>query len=117
MLQINDFRRINDLRRADQQTSYAMEGPSPAEFYSASIGFIRRQFSIIALALLLSVVLGIVYLYATPSRYTGRAILIVDAPKMQLFQSQAGRDPPMDSATVDTQIQILGSDDIALSVI
>ena len=53
-----------------------------------------------------------------PRYYTGHAILIVDAPKTQFFQSRSSpRDVPIDSAIVDTQIQILNSDDIALSVI
>jgi polysaccharide biosynthesis transport protein len=108
---------INNLRRAEPQTSHIRESLSPAEFYSASIGFLRRQFSVIVLALLVSVALGIVYMNATPSSYTGRAILIVDAPKMQVFQFRTAGEQPIDSATVETQIQILNSEDIALSVI
>jgi succinoglycan biosynthesis transport protein ExoP len=107
---------VNNLLRAKPLVPHVREGVSPAEFYTAGIGFLRRQISVIVLALLASVALGIVYIYCTPLRYTGRAILIVDPPKIQLFQSQA-RDAPMDSAAVETQVQILNSDDIALAVI
>ena len=107
---------VNSLRWAEQQR--LSQNASAAEFYAASMGFLRRQFSAIVLTLLLSLVVGAVYILTCPRYYTGHAILIVDAPKTQFFQSQSSpRDVPIDSAIVDTQIQILNSDDIALSVI
>lgn len=107
---------VNSLRWAEQQR--LSQNASAAEFYAASIGFLRRQFLAIVLTLLLSLVVGAVYILTCPRYYTGHAILIVDAPKTQFFQSQSSpREVPIDSATVDTQIQILTSDDIALSVI
>ena len=91
---------------------------SAAEFYAASIGFLRRQFPIITFVLLLCIGVGVVYILTSESHYTGRAVLIVETPKIQLLQSQAPlSDPAMSSASVDTQIEILNSDDIALSVI
>jgi succinoglycan biosynthesis transport protein ExoP len=107
---------VNNLRWAEQQR--LSQNASAAEFYAASIGFLRRQFLAIVLTLLLSLVVGAVYILTCPRYYTGHAILIVDAPKTQTFQSQSSpREGPIDSATVDTQIQILTSDDIALSAI
>jgi polysaccharide biosynthesis transport protein len=91
--------------------------PSASEFYTECIGFLRRRFRIIAFSLLASAVLGAAYLYAAHPIYTGRALLIVDAPKVQVYQAQSSQDGPVNSATVDTQIQIIESDDIALSVI
>lgn len=91
--------------------------PSAAEFYTECIGFLRRRFGIIAFSLLASAALGAGYLYAAHPVYTGRALLIIDAPKVQVYQAQSAQDGPVNSATVDTQIQIIESDDIALSVI
>lgn len=108
---------INRLQPSGHNPIQVLESITAAEFYAASIGFLRRQFPIIAAIVLLGVGLGALYLYVTPATYTGRAVLIVDAPKVQLFQSQGQHDPAIDSATVDTQIQILTSDDIALSII
>jgi polysaccharide biosynthesis transport protein len=106
----------DNLHRAGQRGAW--EGLSAAEFYAACIGFFRRQFSTIKFALLLSLILGAIYIFATPPQYTARAILIVDTPKIQLFQSQSPLvGAPLDSATVDTQIEVLNSDDIVLSVI
>jgi polysaccharide biosynthesis transport protein len=110
----------NNMRRLEWRTAPAVDVSSAAEFYAESLGFFRRQGFIIVLALLLSLAFGALYFFTTPSRYTGRATLIVDAPRTQFFQSQTppGEAPGViDSATVDTQIQILKSDDLALSVI
>jgi polysaccharide biosynthesis transport protein len=107
---------IDYLRGAGQRGAW--QGLSAAEFYTAAVGFFRRQFYTVTFALLLSLTLGAIYIFTTPPLYTGHAILIVDTPRMQLFQSQSPLvGPSIDSATVDTQIAILKSDDIALSVI
>jgi polysaccharide biosynthesis transport protein len=108
---------VDNLRRIEQQTPRD-EFLTLAEFYVAAVGFLRRQFSVIMSALLVSLLLGAVYIFASPAIYTGRATLIVDASKTQLFQSQQSRGSlPVISAIVDTQIQILTSDELALSVI
>ncbi|MFY9835449.1 MAG: Wzz/FepE/Etk N-terminal domain-containing protein, partial [Xanthobacteraceae bacterium] len=107
---------IDHVPRAGQRGGW--ERLSAAEFYTAVVGFFRRQFFTITFALLLSVILGAVYIFTTPPLYIGRAILIVDAPRMQLIQSQTPLvGESIDSATVDTQIEILNSEEIALSVI
>jgi succinoglycan biosynthesis transport protein ExoP len=94
------------------------QAPSAAEFYAAATGFLKRQFYTIAFVFLISVVLGVVYILIAEARYTGHATLVVDTPKIQLFQTQAPvTDSAVTSATVDTQIEILNSDDIALAVI
>lgn len=106
----------NNLRWAEQQRFSPVA--SAAEFYAASIGFLRRQFTTILLTLLFALVIGVIYIVFCQPYYSGRAILIVDAAKTQFFQSQSPLgDSSIDSATVDTQIQILTSDDLALSVI
>jgi polysaccharide biosynthesis transport protein len=107
---------ISTQQRTEQQRAWEIS--SPAEFYAVCIGFLRRQSFLLVFMLLVSLGLGVAYIWVSEPRYTGRATLIIDAPKIQLFQSQppAG-DSAMSSATVDTQIEILNSDDIALSVI
>lgn len=110
MLQITSQHRTEQGRR--------WEAPSAAEFYAASIGFLRRQLPIIIFVLLLCMGVGVAYILISEPYYTGRAVLIVETPKIQLFQSQTPlSDPALSSASIDTQIEILNSDDIALSVI
>ena len=92
------------------------EPVTAAEFYAAIIGFLRRQFTTILFVLLLCLAAGAAYILTTEARYTGHAILIVETPKLPLFQSEVTYAPP-DPASVETQLQILNSDDIALAVI
>ncbi len=106
----------NNSQRTERRASSVLEALSPAEFYAASVGFLRRQLSTLIFALLFGLSLGAIYILMTSPRYTGRAILIVDAPKAQFSQASAGSSP-IDSATIDTQIEILNSENIAMSVI
>ncbi len=105
------------LQRFEPSLYQRPDGPSAAEFYTECIGFLRRRFRVITFSLLASAALGASYLYAAHPVYTAEALLIVDAPKVQVYQAQSPQDGPVNSAIVDTQIQIIESDDIALAVI
>src|SRR5215813_8201506 len=81
-------------------------------------GFVRRQFPVILFVLLLTLAIVAVFLFTTPPRYTAQAKLIIDSRKVQLFQQQSVLgEIPVESATVESQIEILKSENIALSVI
>lgn len=81
---------------------------------------IRRQLPYILLTLLLCVGLASAYVLAASKKYTSTAALIIDSRKTQLLQQQSspmGVDTPLDSPTVDSQVEILTSEKVALSVI
>jgi polysaccharide biosynthesis transport protein len=109
---------INKSRAAEQQSLPASEFVTPSELYAAIAGFARRQYSVIVFVLLLTLVLGAVYIFTSAPRYTAHAILVIDTHKPQFLQSepQIGA-APIDTAAVDTQIEILNSENVALSVI
>jgi succinoglycan biosynthesis transport protein ExoP len=114
MLQINKSGLVTD------QQHPAPGIVSPAELYAATVGFLRRQFLVIILGLLFALAAAAFYLFTAPPRYTGHAVLVIDTHNTQFLQAQSQRalaDLPTDSATVDTQIEILKSEDIANSVI
>jgi succinoglycan biosynthesis transport protein ExoP len=92
---------------------------SPEQLYTAFIGFVRRQFPTIIFVMLLSLALAALYIFTAPPRYTGEAVLIMDTHKLNLFQQQnsLGVDLPVDTAMIDSQVEILKSENIALSVI
>jgi succinoglycan biosynthesis transport protein ExoP len=91
---------------------------SPRQIYTTIEGFMRRQFAVIAFVLLVALGLGGVYLFTTPPKYTGHTVLVIDPHKSQIFSQQSPLgDLPIDSATVDTQLEILRSDSIALAVV
>ena len=92
---------------------------SPAELYAVVIGFARRRFPVVAFTVVLILALAIIYIVTTPPKFTGHAVLMIDTHKTQFFQQQQSPlgDLPIDSAAVDTQIEILNSENIALSVV
>jgi succinoglycan biosynthesis transport protein ExoP len=109
---------INKPRLVAEQELPTSEFLTPAELYATFISFLRRQFSVIVFVLLLTLALGIVYIFTAPERFTGRAVLVIDTHKAQFLQSASPFvDLPMDSATVDTQIEVMKSENVVLSVI
>src|SRR5579883_1945427 len=101
-------------------TSSPSEILSPKELYTAFVAFVRRQFPVIASVLALTLGLAAIYIFTSPPRYTGEAVLIIDTHKVNLFLQQQGPsnvDMPIDTAMVDSQVEILKSENIALSFI
>jgi succinoglycan biosynthesis transport protein ExoP len=92
---------------------------SPAEVYAVYAAFVRRQFPIIAVVMFIVLALAVIYLLTTPIRYTGHAELVIDSHKLSLFQQQnpLGVDAPVDTAMVDSQVEVLKSENVALAVI
>jgi succinoglycan biosynthesis transport protein ExoP len=104
---------------------FQREPDQPEEFISGSelvrtvTAFVTRQFPLMLFTILMTVALGIVFYYTTPPRFTGAALLILDSHKAQLLQQQSplGLELPVDSTAVDSQVEILKSETVALSVI
>jgi polysaccharide biosynthesis transport protein len=81
-------------------------------------GFLRRQYPVIVFCALLAVAMGVIYLRHTPPRYTAHATMIIDTRKGQVFQNQTIlADAPIDLAGVESQVQIVRSENVAASVI
>src|SRR6516225_2348350 len=98
--------------------STVSEFAAVVEALESFAGFVRRQFPVILFVLLLILAVVAVFLFTTPPRYTAQAKLIIDSRKVQLFQQQSVLgEIPVESATVESQIEILKSENIALSVI
>jgi polysaccharide biosynthesis transport protein len=110
---------IDKARPAVEPAALPSDLASPEELYAAFMAFVRRQFPVIVFVMLLTLGLAAVYIFTTPPRYTGEAVLIIDTHKLNLFQQQnsMGIDAPVDTAMVDSQVEILKSENIALSVI
>jgi polysaccharide biosynthesis transport protein len=82
-------------------------------------GFIRRQFPIFVFVVACAIALGLVYLITTPASYTSHAMLLIDSSKLRVLRQQDAPlgDVPIDTAQVETQVEILKSENIGLSVI
>src|SRR5690349_12804334 len=94
----------------------SMAAPEPAEAGLADLvnfasGFIRRQYLVVSVCLILSLALGFLYLRVTPPTYKAQATMVIDTRKGQFFQQQSiFAEAPNDSAQVESQLQILRSD-------
>jgi polysaccharide biosynthesis transport protein len=88
------------------------------ELFKIFTGFLHRQYPVIVVAFLLTVALTAVYLFTTPPSFTAFAKLLIDTRKVQLFQQQSVLgDAPPDPWLVDSQVEVLQSENVALAVI
>lgn len=80
--------------------------------------FLSRQLRVFIVILVCTTLLGVLYLFVTPPTYTASGTMVIDTRKVQLFQQQSVLgDIAIDAGTVQTQIEILKSRNISLSVI
>jgi polysaccharide biosynthesis transport protein len=91
--------------------------PSFGDLITIGIGFIRRQLFVIIAFLPLTVGLALAYLYTTPPLYTAQARLMIDTSKTRVFQQPIFSDDPVTTAMVDSQIEILKSENFGLSIV
>jgi succinoglycan biosynthesis transport protein ExoP len=99
-------------------TAETREHGSASEFYSSLLKFVYRQMPVIASVTVLALVLGAIYVLNTPASYTAQATMIIDTHKLNIFQQNSiVGDLPIDSASVESQVEILRSENIALAVI
>jgi polysaccharide biosynthesis transport protein len=96
-----------------------LDSLSAKELVEQFIGFFRRQYPIITLILLFAIALSVVYLFTAPKQFTAHAMLLIDTTKVRVLQQQQQvvGELPLDAAQVDTQIELLKSEAIGLSVI
>ncbi|MFT4115674.1 polysaccharide biosynthesis tyrosine autokinase [Bradyrhizobium sp.] len=82
-------------------------------------GFVRRQFPIFIFFVACSLAVGAVYIFTTPPSFTSHAMLLIDSSKLRVLQGQEAPlgDIPIDTSQVETQVEILKSEGIGLSVI
>lgn len=81
-------------------------------------GFIRRHFPIFIFISSCCVALSLVYLLTTPPSFTSHAMLLINSSKVRILQQDSPlNDLPIDTAQVETQVEILKSESIGLSVI
>jgi succinoglycan biosynthesis transport protein ExoP len=103
---------------ATAQRTQSSEFISPAEVYAAIVGFFHRQYRVILFVFLFALALGAIYLFTSAARYTAHAVFVIDTHTTQVFKAQSPLgDLPIDTSTVDTQIEILKSENVAASVV
>ena len=86
------------------------------------IGIGRRQYPIIVLISACVIALSLVYLFTTPKQYTAHAMFLIDTTRMRALQrepkvAEGTYELPLDDAQVETEIEVLKSEQIGLSVV
>ena len=100
------------------QSDESEDSVSLSDLAEQIAGFVRRQLPIFVFVLACAIGLGLVYLFTTPASFTSHAMLLIDSSKVRMLQQDAPLgDIPIDTAQVETQVEILKSENIGLSVV
>jgi succinoglycan biosynthesis transport protein ExoP len=90
-------------------------GTTLAEQINVVTGFVRRRYLAIVICVLASLVIGAVFLYSASPIYTASATMMIETPKDLALPGT--RDAPLDTAWIESQIQILKSQNVAAYVV
>ena len=108
----------NKLHTDVDDAPVALDQQPGAEILHSFLGFVRRQFAVILFVTLLMLSLGAIYLITATPSYTAQAQLLIDARKLQVFQEKSVLgDIPIDASQVESQVEILKSENISSAVI
>jgi succinoglycan biosynthesis transport protein ExoP len=109
---------LNEARSTLQGEQAAPELLSLADGLQILSGFARRQFTVIVFTALITLAVASIYVVNKRPMYSATAQLLIDARKVQIFHQQSIlSDAPIDIAQVESQVEILKSENIASSVI
>jgi succinoglycan biosynthesis transport protein ExoP len=112
MLQVN--RNLGQV----EQVEHPSAATQPSHVLHIAINFIRRQYVVIAIAVALTTLLGVVYLMTTPPSFTAYARMLMDTRKQQvMFAQQPMTWDFMEAAGVESQVEVLKSENIARAVV
>lgn len=110
-LQISKMSRITDRQGLSAETL------APDQILASVAAFCRRQYRIIIGLLLLTLLLAVGYLMVVRSTYTAQATILIDTRRVQLQPQSMFSEAPVDAPLVESQVEIIKSDDIARTII
>ena len=108
MLQVN--RNVEQVERP----SVAID---PSHVLDFTINFIRRQYVVIAIAVVLTMLLSVIYLITTPPMFTAYARMLIDTRQQVMLPQQQMTWDYMERGMVDSQVEVLKSENIARTVV
>jgi succinoglycan biosynthesis transport protein ExoP len=80
--------------------------------------FLGREWRLIAVVTVLSIVLGAAYIAISPRRYTAQADMIIDTKRVTWSQADmASENRPIEDASVESEIETTKSEKVATAVI
>jgi polysaccharide biosynthesis transport protein len=109
------------LSKSHTRSSFEPEfsGPpttTPAQYIEIALGFLRRQFWVLIVSLMATTGIAVGYFLLAAPTYKATATVGIDTAKFQLFQP-LGQSSIETSAAVESQLEVIRSEKIALDVI
>ena len=109
------------LQRTEQARGLPYDnGVAPRHFDLVDLyAFLKSNRRVLAGWVIVALTIALVYAFTATPLYTATADLTIDSKKIQLFKNneQVVGDNTMDSAQVESEVQVLGSESIANAVI
>ena len=90
---------------------------SPRESVNRALGIVRRQFAVIALIAVVVTSLGAFYAFMAPPTYTAGSTVAIDPRRVQLFPKATFSEGQIDLPALESEIELVKSEPVALSVI
>jgi succinoglycan biosynthesis transport protein ExoP len=90
---------------------------SPRESVNWAIAIVRRQFAVIASIAAAATSLGALYAFMAPPTYTAESTVVIDPRRVQLFPKATFSESQIDSPALESEIELVRSEPVALSVI
>ena len=86
--------------------------------FKSIVRILNRQRPIATVAFICCFSLRMLYYFITPASYTAGGTIVIDKRKLQLFQKESVlSDAEIDTAAVQTEVEVLKSDNIGLAVV
>lgn len=112
------LKRVDPVAISQDARDHAPEFHPAEEWTLASIASVlRRRLLTIALITLAAMLGGGIYLLQTPPRFTAVAGLVIDTKRAHPYPTGAAPDSMVDMGVVDSQVEMIKSEKIALAVI
>lgn len=104
---------------AAQVAPLEAEGPSTAEMIANVLGVVRRQIVLVLALTFLGAALAAVFLLESEPQFVATTTLLINTHKIEIFQQPAVADelPLQAMGAVESQVELLRSDEVALRVI
>lgn len=81
------------------------------------LDILRRRMSIVIATIAVALLLATIFVLATPPRYTANVAIVTDTKRAPLSPTDTAQEAQVDPAVVESQLETLRSDGVALAVI
>ncbi len=109
--------KISRMTRVTDRQGPVGETMAPDQILSLMVAFCRRQYPLILAALAGTMLFALGYLLIVRSTYTAQATVLIDTRKAQPQSQSLFNETPIDAPVVESQVEIIKSDDIARAII